>query len=181
MYKERFSSKSKVGTMHEERFSPKSRVGTINDEERYKKSLTSSPLYRSTLDSLVDEDNVVQVTEDLKVFFFSLFCFKETTWYFTALFITLSLQKIVEEHGKYISAHHDGLQTRNNRAAWGLAILVVILITIIAAFATALAWKSSHIREMEDMVNAIKDELDKKIEVEVQPHVNHQVGYRLVA
>ena len=101
MNKERFSSKSRVGTMHEERFSPKlrvgticdeervspksrvgkiydedrfspkSRVGTINDEERYKKSLTSSPLYRSTLDSLVDEDNVVRVTEDLKVFYFS--------------------------------------------------------------------------------------------------------------
>ena len=80
MYKERFSSKSRVGTIcDEERFSPKSRVGTINEEERHKKSLTSSPLYRSTLDSLVDEDNVVQVTEDLKVFFFSLFCFKETT------------------------------------------------------------------------------------------------------
>ena len=64
----------------------------------------------------------------------------------------------MEEHGKYISAHHDGLQTRNNRAAWGLAILVVILITIIAAFATAFAWKSSHIREMEDMINTIKDD-----------------------
>ena len=87
MYKERFSSKSRVGTMHEERFSPKSRVGTICDEERfspksrvgtmseeerYKKSLTSSPLYRSTLDNLVDEDNVVRVTEDLKVFYFIL-------------------------------------------------------------------------------------------------------------
>ena len=101
MYKERFSSKSRVGTMHEERFSPKlrvgticdeerfspksrigtiydedrfspkSRVGTVSEEERYKKSLTSSPLYHSTLDSLVDEDNVVQVTEDLKVFYFN--------------------------------------------------------------------------------------------------------------
>ena len=57
--------------MNKERFSSKSRVGTINDKERYKKSLTSSPLYRSTLDSLVDEDNVVRVTEDLKVFYFS--------------------------------------------------------------------------------------------------------------
>jgi len=84
----------------------------------------------------------------------------------------------VEEHGRYISAHHDGLQTRNNRAAWGLAILVIILITIIAAFATAFAWKSSHIREMEDTVNAIKDELDKKIEVEVQAYMNHQVAFR---
>ena len=89
-----------------------------------------------------------------------------------------SPQNIVEEHGRYISAHHDGLQTRNHRAAWGLAILVVILITIIAAFATAFAWKSSHIREMEDMVNAIKDELDKKIEVEVQAYMNHQVAFR---
>ena len=84
----------------------------------------------------------------------------------------------MEEHGKYISAHHDGLQTRNHRAAWGLAILVVILITIIAAFATAIAWKSSHIREMEDMVNTIKDELDKKIKAEVQAYMNHQVAYR---
>ena len=74
MYDEdRFSPKSRVGTINDkERFSPKSRVGTINDEERYKKSLTSSPLYHSTLDSLVDEDNVVRVTEDLKVFYFSL-------------------------------------------------------------------------------------------------------------
>ena len=69
---DRFSPKLRVGTIcDEERFSSKSRVGTINDEERYKKSLTSSPLYRSTLDSLVDEDNVVRVTEDLKVFYFS--------------------------------------------------------------------------------------------------------------
>ena len=86
MHEERFSPKSRVGTMHEERFSPKlrvgtiydedrfspkSRVGTMSEEERHKKSLTSSPLYRSTLDSLVDEDNVVRVTEDLKVFYFS--------------------------------------------------------------------------------------------------------------
>ena len=71
MHEERFSPKLRVGAMHEERFSPKSRVGTVSEEERYKKSLTSSPLYRSTLDSLVDEDNVVRVTEDLKVFYFS--------------------------------------------------------------------------------------------------------------
>ena len=69
---ERFPPKSRVGTIYDEdRFSPKSRVGTMSEEERHKKSLTSSPLYRSTLDSLVDEDNVVQVTEDLKVFCFS--------------------------------------------------------------------------------------------------------------
>jgi len=68
---DRFSPKSRVGTINDkERFSPKSRVGTMSEEERYKKSLTSSPLYRSTLDSLVDEDNVVRVTEDLKVFYF---------------------------------------------------------------------------------------------------------------
>ena len=72
MYEEdRFSPKSRVRTINdEERFSPKSRVGTMSEEERYKKSLTSSPLYHSTLDSLVDEDNVVQVTEDLKVVLF---------------------------------------------------------------------------------------------------------------
>ena len=94
-------------------------------------------------------------------------------------FITLSLQRIVEEHGRYISAHHDGLQTRNNRAACGLAILVVILITIIAAFATALAWKSSHIREMEDMVNAIKEDLDKRIAAAVQSQMDHQIAFRI--
>merc|ERR1712013_563723 len=153
MHEERFPPKSRVGTIYdEERFSPKSRVGAMSEEERYKKSLTSSPLYHSTLDNLVDEDNVVRVTEDLK--------------------------KIVEEHGRYISAHHDGLQTRNHRVALGLAILVVILITIIAAFATALAWKSSHIREMEDTVNAIKEELDKKITAAVQSQMDHQIAFR---
>ena len=79
----------------------------------------------------------------------------------------------MEEHGKYISAHHDGLQTRNHRAAWGLAILVVILITIIAAFATAFAWKSSQ-------VNAIKDELDKRIAAAVQSQMDHQIAFRFV-
>ena len=38
------------------------------NEERYKKSMSTSPLYRSTLDDVVDEDNVVPITEQLKVF-----------------------------------------------------------------------------------------------------------------
>ena len=42
------------------------------DEERYKKSMSTSPLYRSTLDDVVDEDNVVPVTEQLKVFMSTL-------------------------------------------------------------------------------------------------------------
>ena len=33
-----------------------------------KKSLSNSPLYRSTIDHIVREDNVQSVTEDLKVY-----------------------------------------------------------------------------------------------------------------
>ena len=43
------------------------------DNERWKKktvqkSMSTSPLYRSTLDAVVDEDNVVLITDELKVF-----------------------------------------------------------------------------------------------------------------
>ena len=43
------------------------------DNERWKKksvkkSMSASPLYRSTLDDVVDEDNVVLITDELKVF-----------------------------------------------------------------------------------------------------------------
>ena len=41
------------------------------DEERYKKSMSTSPLYRSTLDDVLDEDNVVLITDELKVFVFT--------------------------------------------------------------------------------------------------------------
>ena len=38
-----------------------------------KKSLSNSPLYRSTIDHIVREDNVQSVTEDLKVILSSIF------------------------------------------------------------------------------------------------------------
>ena len=43
------------------------------DNERWKKksgekSMSASPLYRSTLDAVADEDNVVLITDELKVF-----------------------------------------------------------------------------------------------------------------
>ena len=43
------------------------------DNERWKKkavkkSMSTSPLYQSTLDAVVDEDNVVLITDELKVF-----------------------------------------------------------------------------------------------------------------
>ena len=37
------------------------------DENRFKKSMSTSPLYRSTINDIVDEDNVVSITEELKV------------------------------------------------------------------------------------------------------------------
>ena len=41
----------------------------MNEDRFLKKSLSSSsPLYRSTINELVDEDNVVSVTDELEVF-----------------------------------------------------------------------------------------------------------------
>ena len=39
--------------------------------ERKKKSMSTSPLYHSTLDNVVDEDNVVLITDELKVHAFT--------------------------------------------------------------------------------------------------------------
>ena len=38
------------------------------NEDRFRKSMSTSPLYRSTIDDLVAEDNVILITEELKVF-----------------------------------------------------------------------------------------------------------------
>ena len=38
------------------------------NENKFKKSMSTSPLYRSTIGDIVDEDNVVLITEELKVF-----------------------------------------------------------------------------------------------------------------
>ena len=47
----------------------------VRFSKKPKRSMCSSPLYKSTLDDLMDEDkevNVVSTTEDLKVFFSAL-------------------------------------------------------------------------------------------------------------
>ena len=42
---------------------------TMNEDRFLKKSMSSSsPLYRSTINELVDQDNVVLITEELEVF-----------------------------------------------------------------------------------------------------------------
>jgi len=125
--------------------------------------MSASPLYRSTLDDLVDEDNVVLITDELK--------------------------KKVEEHGKYISAYQYGLKTRTRLIVGGLALLVVFLVIIVAAFAKALAEKTAHITEMEDAVNGIRNDVDlqimnpykdleKRVESLVESKIGHQIGYQ---
>ena len=103
--------------------------------------------------------------------------------------LLLFLQKKVEEHGKYISAYQYGLKTRTRLIVGGLAVLVVFLVVIVAAFAKALADKTAHITEMEDAVKAIRDDLDLKImnpykdlderiESLVESKIGHQIGYQ---
>ena len=161
------------------------------DNERWKKksvkkSMSASPLYRSTLDAVADEDNVVLITDELKVFVSTSSLYVSNQSIDTIL---LFLQKKVEEHGKYISAYQYGLKTRTRLIVGGLAVLVVFLVVIVAAFAKALADKTAHITEMEDAVKAIRDDLDLKImnpykdlderiESLVESKIGHQIGYQ---
>ena len=95
----------------------------------------------------------------------------------------------MEEHGKYISVYQYGLKTRTRLIVGGLAVLVVFLVIIVAAFAKALAEKTVHITEMEDAVKAIRDDvdlkimnpykdLDERIESLVESKIGHQIGYQ---
>ena len=68
------------------------------------------------------------------------------------------LQKSVDEHGKYISAHQQGLKARNQLTMRGLVVLVVVIVAIIAAFTAALCWKAHNIEEIEDMLSDTRDQ-----------------------
>ena len=64
--------------MNEDRFKKsmnEDRFKKSMNEDRFKKSMSTSPLYRSTIDDIVDEDNVVSITEELKVFVWNPFLF----------------------------------------------------------------------------------------------------------
>ena len=99
------------------------------------------------------------------------------------------LQKKVKEHGVYISANQKGLKVRTRLTIGGLAFSVVILVTIIAAFTKTLVEKTVRIEEMEDMVKAIREDvdlkiknpynnLDKRIESKIESEIGHQIGYQ---
>ena len=99
------------------------------------------------------------------------------------------LQRKVREHGVYISANQKGLKIRTRLTIGGLAMSVVILVTVIAAFTKALVEKTVRIEEMEDMVKAIREDvdlkimnpyndLDKRIESLIESKIDHQIGYQ---
>ena len=67
--------------------------------------------------------------------------------------------------------------------------MVVFLVTIVAAFAMALNEKTAHITEMENVVKAIKDDvdlkimnpykdIDERIESLIASKIDHQIGYQ---
>ena len=127
---------------------------------RHQKSLSISPLYHSTIDNLAREDNEQSVTEDLKVSYtFSVIPFH------TILTILKYhyLQKSVDEHGKYISAHQQGLEARHRLTMRGLVVLVVVIVAIIAAFTAALCWKAQHIDEIEGVLSDTRDECKNQV------------------
>ena len=134
------------------------------NEDRFRKSMSTSPLYRSTIDDLVAEDNVILITEELKVFvlFMSGFKFVQAAAVPSDL-IFLFLQKKVDKHEMYISAYQQGLGARNRMTIGGLLIFVVVLVTITAAFAVALVHYKGHEYEHEH---------DKRIDS------SHQIGYQ---
>ena len=127
---------------------------------RHQKSVENSSLYRSTIDNIVREDNEQSVTEDLKVSYtFNVIPFH-------TIFTIVNyycLQKSVDEHGKYISAHQQGLKTRHRLTMSGLAVLVVVIVAIIAAFTAALCWKAHNIEEIEDMLSDTRDDCDNQV------------------
>ena len=45
----------------------------------------------------------------------------------------------------------------------GLAVLVVVIVAIIAAFTAALCWKAHNIEEIEDMLSDTRDECDNQV------------------
>ena len=127
---------------------------------RHQKSVENSSLYRSTIDNLAREDNEQSVTEDLKVSYtFSVIPFHTiltTVNYYC-------LQKSVDEHGKYISAHQQGLKTRHRLTMGGLAVLVVVIVAIIAAFTAALCWKAHNIEEIDEMLSTTRKECANQV------------------
>ena len=148
---------------------------------RHQKSLENSSLYRSTIDNIVREDNEQSVTEDLKVSYtFSVIPFH-------TIFTIVNyycLQKSVDEHGKYISAHQQGLKTRHRLTMGGLAVLVVVIVAIIAAFTAALCWKAHNIEEIEGMLSDTRDECDNQVaritqDVQVYKNEIHELEQQL--
>ena len=127
---------------------------------RHQKSLENSSLYRSTIDNLAREDNEQSVTEDLKVSYtFSVIPFH------TILILVhyYCLQKSVDEHGKYISAHQQGLKARHRLTMRGLVVLVVVIVAIIAAFTAALCWKAHNIEEIDEMLSTTRKECANQV------------------
>ena len=72
-------------------------------------------------------------------------------------------QKRVDKHGKYISAHQQGLQARHRLTLRGLVVLMIVIVAIIAAFTAALAWKAHGIGKIEDMLNKTRVECAKQV------------------
>ena len=74
------------------------------------------------------------------------------------------LQKRVDKHGKYISAHQQGLKARNRRTVQGLVVLVAVLVVIITAFTVAFCWKHDHMEEIENEIQLLQENLNQTIE-----------------
>ena len=66
----------------------------------------------------------------------------------------------------------------------GLAVLVVVIVAIIAAFTAALCWKAHNIEEIEGMLSDTRDECDNQVaritqDVQVYKNEIHELEQQL--
>ena len=92
------------------------------------------------------------------------------------------MQKRVDKHGRYISAHQQGLKARHQLTVRGLVVLVIVIFAIVAAFSAALFWKAHNIGKIEKMLNETNKEvaehediIKNKLKEEIQENIKADI------